>query len=128
MKNKTEIILDREFERMGITPRIYYFVENVYPYRAITVAMDGRELIAPLLWEQVLARVNSAIGYVAVYNHNRTTELIKHLKTEGIYGVAICDIRDQFSRKQGRVIAKGRLLKHLIFAKNIKGWKLNIQG
>ena len=118
MKRKTktrldrdEIRLDREFERMEVKPRIYHFVENVYPYRAITVAMDSRTL----LWEQVLTKVVSALGTVALCmcKYNRTTELIKHLKTDNIYGVAVCDIRDQFSRKRGRVIAKGRLLKYL---------------
>lgn len=113
MKSKTEINLDKEFEKLGIRPRVYHFVENVYPYRAITVAMDSRELNTPLLWELVWIRVNSAIGYVAVYNYNRTTELIKRLKAEDIYGVAICDIKDQFNRRRGRIIAKGRLLKHL---------------
>ena len=31
----------------------------------------------------------------------------------GYHGVAICDHRDDFSRKRGRIIAKGRLLKYL---------------
>ena len=117
MKSKTgkelEEELDKKIKEIGVKLQIYHFVGNVYPYKAITVTMDNRELIIPLLWEQVLARVNSAIGYVSNYNHNRTTELIKRLKTEDIYGVAICDIRDQFSRQEGRNWAKKRLLKHL---------------
>lgn len=113
MKSKTEIGLDKEFERMGVKPRIYHFIENTYPYRAVTVVMDNRDLLAPLLWKQVLARVISGIDYASVSNYNRTTRVIKQLKTENIHGIAICDIRDQFNRKQGRIIAKGRLLKQL---------------
>ncbi len=41
------------------------------------------------------------------------TRFIQGLKGTHIYGVAICDKRDQFNRQRGRIIAKGRLLSHL---------------
>ena len=112
MKSKTEEKLDKEFERIGVKPWIYHFVGNVYPYRAITVAMGNKGIIVPFDWENILALIKSAIDYVAVYEHNRTTKFIKYLEKENVY-VAVCDIKDEFSRKLGRVIAKGRLLKHL---------------
>jgi hypothetical protein len=41
------------------------------------------------------------------------SEALKMLRKLGIYGVTICDRRDTFNRQRGRIIAKGRLLKHL---------------
>ena len=112
MKSKIEEKLDKEFEKIGVKPWIYHFTEDVYPYRAVTVAKSNKEMTIRFDWENTLALIKSAIDYVAVYEHNRTTKFIKYLEKENVY-VAVCDIKDEFSRKLGRVIAKGRLLKHL---------------
>lgn len=37
----------------------------------------------------------------------------QQLEADGCVGVAVCGYRDQFSRKRGRIIAKGRLFKLL---------------
>jgi hypothetical protein len=62
-------------------------------------------------------RMNVNLVYI-----NQASYLLRNLAhNRHIYGVAICDRRDQFNRQRGRIIAKGRLLKHLKLIE--KGWK-----
>jgi len=56
--------------------------------------------------------VQHAISQSSTAQYNKTTRLKKLLQEE-CGGVAICDMRDGFNRERGRIIAKGRLLKHL---------------
>lgn len=109
MKSKTEIKLDKEFEKIGVKPRIYYFV-GMYPFGTVTVATDNPEHT----WKDIMTYIGNGIGGGIVNEFGRATRLLHTLQDSYcLYGVAICNIRDQFNRKQGRIIAKGRLLKSL---------------
>jgi hypothetical protein len=108
MKKRDEKLVDSRLEKMGIEPRIYHFKVSVWPFRAITIATTGwswgavRRII-----DQILANV------ISRFEHERSTTLLQELRNRGIYGVSICEQRDQLNRQRGRTIAKGRLWKHL---------------
>lgn len=110
MKSKIEEKLDKEFEELGIKPRIFHFVSGSlrYPYAGITIV----DTAYYATYGGVLDFVKQAIDMSRFSDHNNTSEL-KALLNSGAWGVAICDKRDTFNRKRGRVIAKGRLLKRL---------------
>ena len=110
MKSKLEIDLDKEFYKVGIKLRIFHYTEDVRPFRAITMININREL-----WEDTRRtldilfhreRIDAFVLYPAA-------RLLRALRLMNIYGVSICDKQDQFNRQRGRIIAKGRLLKHI---------------
>lgn len=106
MKSKVEEELDKEFEKMGVKPRIYHF-RDVYQFNGVTVVTENTKYswkdIAEFIWKYTENEFSPA------------THLLERLiEFKDLYGVAICDRCDQFSRQQGRNRAKGRLLKHLI--------------
>lgn len=110
MKSKLEQKLDLEFEVMNIKPRTYHFINDVCPFNGITI-VDER-----LTWENVRRHIFTAL----YFNDDErwryffpATRMVNALHARGIYGIAICDGRDSYSRQRGRIIAKGRLLKHL---------------
>ena len=109
MKNKLEQQLDSEFENLGESIRTFHFLKNIGPYTAITIVDNGikkwetAETILEIIFERTRRQ----------FNKNPSTRLIRTAQHEGIYGIALCDRRDQFNRQRGRTIAKGRLLKHL---------------
>lgn len=106
MKNTLERKLDAEFERMDVKPFIHHFI-NVPPFSAITIVSfhsSWRE-IADYLREDS----KNPLSFI-----NQASYLLRNLAcNRHIYGIAICDRRDMFNRQRGRIIAKGRLLKHL---------------
>ena len=106
MKNKIEQKLDAEFKRMDVKPFIHHFI-NIPPFTAITVASfySSWKEIADYIHEES----KSPLSFI-----NQASYLLRGLAhNQHIYGVAICDRRDTFNRQRGRIIAKGRLLKHL---------------
>ena len=106
MKSKIEKKLDKEFENLNIRPRIYHFLRDMPSFRAVTIA-DER-----LTWSGAERVVDQTKNHL--YPHLPATQLLRELGLDyDVYGVAICDRRDQFNRQRGRIIAKGRLLKHL---------------
>ena len=110
MKTKTEIKLDKEFERLDVKPRIYYYTKDVEPFKAITIAIKSFNS-----WDSVhtvLANIFTN-ERLRTRGHSPATRLIQALKSKGIHGIAVCDTRDQFSRRYGRNKARGRLVKHL---------------
>jgi hypothetical protein len=97
MKNKPEQKLDAELEqRLRVNIRIYHFRKDVGPYTSITIVTNS------------------------VTSKNRMREILMILRKLEIYGVSICDRRDTFNRQRGRIIAKGRLLKHF---KDMTKWQ-----
>ena len=112
MNSKTEKKLDEEFEKLEIMPRIYHFVGD-FPFGAVTIAIDNRKLGWSNSWEGIADYMRDCRIYVVGREHNRATRFLQEMRKENFYGIAICDRRDQFNRKRGRIIAKGRLLKHL---------------
>jgi hypothetical protein len=108
MKKKDEMLVDSRLNELGITPKIYHFDIPMYPFRTITVA-DTR-----WSWDE-LRRIIYAIatGPISKIVHGRSTLMMQELRDRRIFGVAICEHRDQLNRPRGRTIAKGRLWKHL---------------
>ncbi len=110
MKTKVELELDKAYESIGVKPRIYHFVD-VYPFRAVTVAVDTEDGHTWVGIRQCIVDIMSE-GVVNEYGH--ATHLLKRLRESyRFYGVAICDKSDNFSRKEGRNRARGRLFAYL---------------
>jgi hypothetical protein len=113
MKSKLEARIDAE---LGVEVYVYHFHDHsrreggnphrIWAFGGITIATPnmGRTFVEDIVLEE--QRV------CGIY-HNAASDMLKGLHASDIHGVAICDWRDQFSRKRGRVIAKGRLLKYL---------------
>lgn len=107
MKNKDERKVDQELEKFGVSPRIYHFQTQVEPFTSITIAEDR------LTWAGARRELDKIFPRVDINLHGKATRLRAELRRIDIYGVAICDLRDEFDRRRGRTIAKGRFLKHL---------------
>lgn len=115
MKSKIEKKLDNEFERLEVKPHIYHFTKGVAPFTAITIAEDYQPAGSKRGWNSMRGAIDNVFEreYLWMRKCCPATQFIKGLALMRIYGVAICDKRDQFNRQRGRIIAKGRLLKHL---------------
>ena len=124
MKSKLEQKIDKELADLGVRPYIYHIraygkgsqrkllrvfnvvtIADVEWMSTTDVENDVGRLIDGLLW--------ALAPYDTRPEIQPATWIIRALNGDGYYGVAICDRRDNFSRKRGRIIAKGRLLKHL---------------
>lgn len=106
MKKRDERLADSRLQNMGIVPKIYHFEIPLHPIRAITIADHLRS------WEEVRQIIDDILCKLLSLQYDRSTLLKKGLHKKGIYGVAICEQRDQLNRQRGRTIAKGRLWKH----------------
>jgi len=109
MKNKLEQNIDAQFEQMALDVHIFHIFNLEMPFNAITIAdesINSWERASELI-DIVLTRTKRG------YTKTPATRFLKCARDGNIYGVAICDKRDQFNRQRGRIIAKGRLLKHL---------------
>ena len=111
MKTKIEKEMDVEFEKFGVKVWIYHFRERVRPFNGITI-VDDSNTWTWIYMRRVIDRVFKR-EYLWMHNCCPATRYIESLRLDHIYGVAICDKRDQFNRQRGRIIAKGRLLKHI---------------
>ena len=117
MKSKVEERLNAEFEKMGVRPHVYHFTEVVSPFTAITI-VDNCEVPvggSKEAWSSKRRVIDTVFEreYLRMQMGCPATRFIHSLKLSHIYGVAICDKRDQFNRQRGRIIAKGRLLCYL---------------
>lgn len=99
--------MKRKLEQIGITPRIYHFEENVKPFTAITIAEDR------LTWVGVRRELDRILPRLNKHIYRKATHLRKALRRIDIYGVEICDSRDNSNRRRRRTIAKERFWKHL---------------
>lgn len=110
MTSKAEDKLDKAFEGIGVKSRVYHFTD-IYPFRAVTVAVDADD---GYTWSEVKGYIVDSMRDGVVNEYGRATHLIEGLQENySLYGVAICDKSDNFSRKEGRNRARGRLFKHL---------------
>ena len=107
MKSKTEEKLDKEFKRIGVKPWIYHFTD-VISFSAITVAAKDNNLS----WNDIEKEIYQHNKSIFEHQHNHASRMVYELYCTG-YGAAVCNKQDQFNRKIGRTIAKGRLLKHI---------------
>jgi len=101
-----EEYLDEEFRLMHVEPHITHLKqpEDCY-YSAVTVASR----------DEVFFRNALAVCYAEAYESknakHKLGERIINAFRERDCGVALCHHLDQFNRKRGRIIAKGRLFK-----------------
>lgn len=109
MKKKDEIQADKRLKELSVTPRIYHFEKDIGPFTAISIADDR------LTWAGARRVLNHALLHMEqVPTLTPATQLINRLREhDDIFGLAVCDRRDQLNRQRGRTIAKGRLAKHL---------------
>ena len=116
MRSKLEARIDAEFMQMCVKPYVYHFNDHsrkeggnphrIWAFSGVTIAtLDPNRAAA----EAVILEEQRVCGIF----HNAAKDTLAGLRKHLYFGVAICDNRDQFSRKRGRIIAKGRLLKHL---------------
>lgn len=143
MKSKLEQQLDAEFEQLGIKPYVYHIRDGIdhEDIVAITLATDMKLYNRTITdaTRNAIANTDSdtnidrKMDYMDILDHriqgdslvnSLTLQIIEELqifdelhqnyiRVPVNVGVAICNWCDQFSRKRGRIIAKGRLLKHL---------------
>jgi len=113
MKTRMEKRMDVEFDKLGVKMRIFHFMEDVTPFGGITI-VDLYDCKAPS-WRDMRKTLDIVFKreHLWMRYHCPATRFIQGLILYHIYGVAICDKRDQFNRQRGRVIAKGRLLKRI---------------
>jgi len=111
MKTKLEKRMDVEFDKLGVKMRIFHFTEDVAPFSGITICNNWESSS----WGNMRKTLDIVFKseYIWVGYCCLATRIIRGLRSYHVYGVAICDKRDQFNRQRGRVIAKGRLLKRI---------------
>jgi hypothetical protein len=114
--------VDKELADLGIKPYVYHIrAYGEGSHRRILGSFNQITIVDPR--KMPTADVECDVGVLIERLANErmmygnkvhpATWMMKELIGMGYYGVAICDRRDNFSRKRGRIIAKGRLLKHL---------------
>lgn len=106
MINKLEQKLDMEFQKMSTKLYIFHI-----PIRFIEAIANVTIIVATTGWSW--PELRELVYQKLRGGSNVASRLLVSLQDEDIYGIAICDKRDQFNRQRGRIIAKGRLLKHL---------------
>ena len=116
MKLKDKVLA--EFAEMGVKPHVYHIlpinhilIDNTWMPNAVTIA-SAKALDVDCIREDI---VNVELTW-HVTSHSAES-VVKQRLGQRYGGIAICDHRDQFSRKRGWIIACGRLLKHLQEAK-----------
>ncbi len=111
MKSKQEERIDNDLEQMGITAYITHLKQDSgCIYSVVTVATPEyvlyRDLRSALLKIYLEGAIERKTG-------SALDALVVERFSEMGFGVAPCHAADNFSRKRGRIIAKGRLLKLL---------------
>ena len=110
MKSKAEQKLDEAFDGIGVKSQVYHFTD-IHPFRAVTVAVDAED---GYTWSDVRGCIVDSMSEGIASEYGRATHLFKELRESySFYGVAICDKDDNFSRKEGRNRARGRLFAYL---------------
>ena len=110
MKKKLEEKLDMEFARLDVKPYVYHFIDTYILITAITIVTFKSKQEVKAILDHI--RYNMGIAaHDMLFPVSKYT--VKTLHDNHIYGIALCSLQDQFNRQRGRIIAKGRLLKHL---------------
>lgn len=114
--NKLEEKMDKEFAQLQVTPRVYHFTKGIAPFTGVTIAISDRSPYArvdTVLHVALACSTNYCLELA--YIRGPASRLLRYMeiKYQHPHGLAICNHLDQFSRKRGRIIAKGRLLKYL---------------
>lgn len=122
MKSRIETRIDEELADFGVKPYMYHILaygkgsqrKLLRTFKAITLVGLRYEKTANVELDVAKSMINMMNERMIHGNEVQpATFMLEELRKLGYYGVAICDRRDNFSRKRGRIIAKGRLLKYL---------------
>ena len=112
MKLKDKVLA--AFAEIGVKPYVYHILpinhlpaRNTWAPNAVTVA-SAKVLDVSCIREDIVD-----VELICLDTPRSTESVMKQRLMQRYGGVAICDHRDQFSRKRGWLIACGRLLKHL---------------
>ncbi len=109
LNKRAEKQMDAEFKKLGLRPRVYHYekISPTTPFNGVTVVTEN----PTYNWEIVAGFIGQSMN---TRGFNLATRLLERLIAfYDLYGVAICDNRDTYSRPQGRRRAKRRLLRHL---------------
>lgn len=109
MESKDEIVVDKEFDTLGIKLRVYHFTKPIFSFNAITIVTNDETKT----WKSIAEDIRECLKHIAKYEFNKSTELLYEMGERDYHGIAVCDKRDNFNRQRGRTIAKGKLLKFL---------------
>ena len=117
MKSKLEQKIDKELADLGERPYIYHIRaygkgsqrKLLRVFNVVTIADVRYSPTSDI--EDIVGEIRE--NSICCLTIQPATVMMRELRKIEYYGVAICDRRDNFSRKRGRIIAKGRLLKHL---------------
>ena len=120
--NQLEQKIDKTLEELGVRPYVYHIRaygkephrRSLWVFNAITIA-DTRQMRSADVENDIAKLMDGLANARMLYGESihPATWMMKELRDLGYYGVSICDRRDNFSRKRGRMIAKGRLLRYL---------------
>jgi hypothetical protein len=122
MKSRLETQIDKELGDLGVKPYLYHIRaygkgsqrKLLRTFKAITLVGLRYEKTANIELDIAKSMINMMNARMIHGNEVQpATFMLEELRKLGYYGVAICDRRDNFSRKRGRIIAKGRLLRYL---------------
>jgi len=104
-----EEYLNAEFGLLGVEPHITHvkLSEDAY-YTVVTIATPYH-----VEYKEVAKRLAVSLTDCCLKGRNDYGSYLIDVFTEHRCGVALCHHLDQFNRKRGRIIAKGRLLKAL---------------
>lgn len=122
MKSKLEYKIDKDLAELGVRSYVYHIRDYkkgshrriLGSFAAITIAYPKYVPFSDI--ERGVCRAIEDLAKERMVHGGEihpATWIMRELHVLGYHGVAICDNRDDFSRKRGRIIAKGRLLKHL---------------
>ena len=105
--NKLEARLDREFESMNIRPHIHHIklINDAY-FNVVTIAAPHQ-----ISYDDAVEQLATIVGDCCEARRTDYGRFLIDAFNKIGWGVALCHHSDQFSRKRGRIIAKGRLLK-----------------
>lgn len=106
-KQSQEERIDDSLSRLGIKAHITHLKQcPECLYTHITVATAK-----PVKYQHLVIALNAAYLEASVERRSDIAAVITRMFAKSSAGVALCHHLDNFSRKRGRIIAKGRLLK-----------------
>lgn len=115
--------VDKELADLGVKPYVYHIraygegsqQKLLRLFNQITI-VDTKKMAmidVEYIVGELIEELKKKLRMFARSDLHPATWMMRELQAFDYYGIAICDRRDNFSRKRGRIIAKGRLLKYL---------------
>ena len=124
MKTRLESKTEHELADIDESVHIYHVRKNLEVFNGITIA-DNRHLSARQVKRDVGRAIDAMKVHLTPYSRRYRYPSIwvrVFLEELGYNGISICSSKDTFSKARGRLIAKGRLLKHLVALRGGMEW------